>query len=165
MQPNWFPLHFATLGQSTLPTLESSKPSIEDCDLSSRIDSMKHIARLNPSTIFERDKEGRTFLHYACRLDSTSLVAAALETVKEPVAFLKLANANGALPLHNTARFSESLSVLDYVVEQYPTALTERNNENLLPLHWAAAKSKNPKIIDRLVEAHPQGIREVNSEG
>jgi hypothetical protein len=129
-----------------------------------RVKYLQILAGSFPSFVVERDKEGRSILHYASRLDSATLVKEALALARFPIS-LDLANANGALPLHNAARFSESVEVVNCVKDLYPVALKIGNNIAALPLYWAAAKSRNTAIVDSLLDGCPRAIFTCNDEG
>lgn len=124
---------------------------------------VKKLALAYPESVTDVDKEGRSFLHYACRINSVEIISTAL-SVAIPRISCTYTNQNGALPFHNAARFSSSLEVIRYVKRQYPEALIRGNNDGTLPIHWAAAKTKNVEIIDELLAEYPEGIRIPNSE-
>ena len=156
LSKHWLPMHWAILGN-----LDQENLSLTTDE---KVKSMKEIASYLPDSSLELDKEGRSYLHYACRLNSQVLVEKALEFSQEPVTLI-MPNANGALPLHNVARFSNSEDVLDFVIKKNPSTIRVGNNDNTLPLHWASAKSRNVKIILKLIEAFPDAIRMRNNEG
>lgn len=146
---------------ATTSSSASSGPHVED----DRLWILRSLVSRFPNTIQERDLEGRTVLHVAARLDSVPLFQCTLRQCKDfngPT--LATANANGALPLHNTARFSRSEEVFRAVAKAYPGALTITNNEGLYPLHWAAAKNRSLGIIRCLLQYQPESINVVNNE-
>eukprot|EP01031_Cornospumella_fuschlensis_P034720 gene34720-42045_t len=127
---------------------------------------LNHLVSCAASAIMEKDIEGRTVLHIASRLPSTALFDCVLKHTKaRDSGMLSLPNHNGALPLHNTARFSRSPAMLEKVAAAYPTALTTVNNDAMLPLHWAAAKNRSVDIIKRLLSVDPAHVRTPNAEG
>eukprot|EP01035_Chromulina_nebulosa_P019480 gene19480-25364_t len=184
---HWLPLQWAVLGEeeSLTDSYDKCLPSKEietinsynnsfkyyDSDainksVDKRLEIIELIGNNYPETIEERDKEGRTFLHYACRLDSVDLIDSALKVANlSKTISLGVTNSNGALPFHNTARFSTSLEVLKHVRSLYPIATTVGNNDMTLPLHWAAAKTRNFNIILELWKAFPDAIKTANNEG
>jgi ankyrin repeat protein len=183
----WLPLHWAVLGARAggpsdgfsscdHPSALTNHPngSITSSNMSNgilgsshvdgRLEIVESIAAAYPHFIQQCDSEGRSYLHYACRLDSIDLVTTSLKISRMPIC-LSFINSNGAMPFHNSARFSQSLSLIKHMLQLQPTAIQVGNNDGVLPLHWAAAKSKNPLIIDELVNAYPEGAMVQNQEG
>ena len=76
----------------------------------------------------------------------------------------QFANSNGALPLHNTARFGKSFEVYQQLAALYPAALHAPNDVGTLPLHWASAKNTNVLIVEDIINAFPEAISIVNNE-
>jgi ankyrin repeat protein len=113
----------------------------------------------------ELDKEGRSILHYASRMNSTALVDCVMQYASPGGFGPELANANGAFPLHNVARFSSSKAVAEAVLRQSPHIIAVGNNDGALPLHWAAAKNKDLDLVNALIAAHPEAVTTVNHEG
>lgn len=124
----------------------------------------KIIASCYPSSITDLDSEGRSYLHYACRLNSVPLLRTALSIAKSPIS-MNFTNGNGAIPFHNSARFSSSTEIVQFILNEFPEKISVGNKDGSLPLHWAAAKSKNYLIIDQLIAAMPEGIQKQNHEG
>jgi ankyrin repeat protein len=169
---NWMAAHWAILGDPSKHTYDVSRklaPSsllqIENVE-DDRIFVVNSLAKILPRSFTETDREGRSVLHIAARLDSVLLFESVLHhTQMNGGPRINDANLNGALPLHNTARFSRSLELLQRVEREYPPAIKAINHEGLLPLHWAAVKNRSPDILKHLIEVYPDGIKEPNLEG
>ena len=158
---DWLPLHWAVLGNNRY---KKQNNLIQSTVIDDRINAVESISKAFPESINELDKEGRSFLHYACRLDSIPLIDMALKCTNNTVT-LAYRNLNGALPFHNSARFTNSLNLLKHVYSLYPTAINVANKDGTLPLHWAAAKTTDSKIIEELYNIHPHAISQQNFEG
>lgn len=183
IRQDWLAAHWAVLGDPdcdynepcceqagnhcSCPNVESFlSPQDESVASDERPLVLDHLVSYAPNAIVEKDIEGRTVLHIASRLSSTTLFDCVLRHAKmRDVDMLLLPNHNGALPLHNTARFSRSPSMLDRVASAYPTALIAINNDAMLPLHWAAAKNRSVNIINKLLAVDPAHVRTPNAEG
>eukprot|EP01039_Chlorochromonas_danica_P000444 gene444-478_t len=139
----------------------------EDIIEDERLSIMHHLVPFQPSTVAEVDLEGRTVLHIAARLESVPLFKCVLKQCRIfNGATLDKPNLNGALPLHNSARFSCSKEIFDIVRQSCPQALRALNNDGMLPLHWAAAKNRNVDIIRSLIElGDPDDTKLANIEG
>jgi ankyrin repeat protein len=169
----WMAAHWATLGDPEKHCYDISRNSsnivpnsLSRCTEDDRIVLVNNVAKLLPHSFTETDREGRSVLHIAARLDSVPLFTTVLQhSVANHGPRISDPNFNGALPLHNTARFSRSLELLERVEQEYPDAVRAINHEGLLPLHWAAVKNRNPEIVKHLIEAYPDGIKKPNSEG
>lgn len=171
---NWLSVHWAILGDPQLHpydrshfcgannTAASPLPAAEDDQLV----ILDSLAKILPEAFAETDRDGRSILHIAARLDSIPLFEKILDiSSKHNGPKITDANNNGALPLHNTTRFSGSIELLQRVEQEYPHAVTIPNHDGLLPLHWAAVKNTNVAIINHLLAAYPAGIRLPNAEG
>lgn len=149
--PDWLPIHWAVLKQKG-----------DDFRM------LQSMVKFFPTTIQQLDKEGRSVLHYACRLESPALVDNIILMSKDMspnLNQLDFSNSNGALPLHNLARFSKSYELFQHVKSLYSPALEAKNKEGLLALHWSACKSINANIIKELINLYPESIRVKNNEG
>lgn len=155
LEKRWLPLQWGAVGNIGL---------VNNREIDLRISNLNNIAMVFPETINELDREGRSFLHYCCRLESVKLIDRALRITKPPI-LLTFPNSNGAFPVHNASRYSKSESVVSYLINAMPEIIRQGNFENTLPLHWAAAKSRNVKIIEALLSAYPDGIEKPNNEG
>lgn len=172
---HWMAAHWAILGDPMLHSYDVPVKSTTSFlngkidfkgEFDERIVAVNQLAKIIPESFTETDKEGRSVLHIAARLDSVPLFECALESAKlNNGAKISDINNNGALPLHNTARFSKSLPLLQRVEREFPEAVRAVNHEGLLPLHWAAVKNRNPEIVRYLLKAFPGGITMPNSEG
>jgi ankyrin repeat protein len=175
---HWLPIHWAVLGDDMYDVegadavvLQSNKsPPRNDnagsCKYSHRISLINTIVKSYPSVANQLDREGRSILHYAARLSSVALVDCVMKFAVLPGGFGPAhTNLNGAFPLHNTARFSKSLSVMQYLLKIHPDLVTVGNNDGTLPLHWAAAKNSNLEIVRCLIDAFPQALQIANHEG
>lgn len=76
----------------------------------------------------------------------------------------QFANSNGALPLHNTARFGKSFDVYRHLASLYPAAFRTPNDAGTLPLHWAAAKNTNLLIVEDIINSFPEAISTITHE-
>lgn len=168
---HWLPIHWAVLGDD-LHDVDGANKSLPrnditgGCKYSKRISLINSIVKAYPSVANQLDREGRSILHYAARLSSVALVECVLKFAVSPGGFGPAhTNLNGAIPLHNTARFSKSLFVMQYLLKIHPDLVTVGNNDGTLPLHWAAAKNSNLDIIRCLIEAYPQALQIANHEG
>ena len=118
-----------------------------------------------PALANQLDKEGRSILHYAARQNSDALVDCVVKHTAPDGFGPDVANANGAFPLHNVARFSQSPAVATTMLRTSPHIITVGNNDGTLPLHWAAAKNTNLGILEILMAAHPDAVKTPNHEG
>mmetsp|Transcript_34622 Transcript_34622/g.32985 ORF Transcript_34622/g.32985 Transcript_34622/m.32985 type:complete len:537 (-) Transcript_34622:447-2057(-) len=147
----WMSIHWALLG--------------DDC-FGDRITMIDTIVKAHGEVVDELDREGRSILHYASRLSSVSLVKFIMKYSRSPGGFgPNERNLNGAFPLHNAARFSRSLSVVECISDLDPSIIFEGNNGGTLPLHWAAAKNTNLDIINFLMTANPEASNTANHDG
>jgi ankyrin repeat protein len=154
-------INSSSSNRSDLPLVVSPPIQIDD-----RIFVLDQLAKILPNAFRDTDREGRSVLHIAARLDSVPLFECALKhSLENDGPKISDVNFNGALPLHNTARFSQSLELLKRVEKEYPDAVRAQNHDGLLPLHWAAVKNRSREIIDYLMAAYPPGIRHPNLEG
>eukprot|EP01034_Spumella_vulgaris_P023076 gene23076-29268_t len=114
----------------------------------------------------ELDKEGRSMLHIAARLDSEELLREVANHSHAPHGRgIDFANLNGALPVHNAARFCQSVEVFNLAAALGPEATNLANNDGILPLHWAAAKNTSVSIIQSLLQLAPAAAFTANNEG
>jgi ankyrin repeat protein len=168
LKKEWCSAHWTILGDTRFEEVNCSvgehdhtKDTHEE-----QIIVLDHLSAIMPTSFQETDKEHRSVLHFAARLDSVSLFENVLRNCQKVKGYsVKDANHNGALPLHNTARFSKSLPVFLRVEEEYKEALTAKNHEGMMPLHWAAAKNHSVEIVQHLIETYPASIRIPNEEG
>jgi ankyrin repeat protein len=70
-------------------------------------------------------------------------------------------NDDGHLPLHIACRFGAPLSVIQYLVEQYPESVRINKGEEskLRPLHWACWGRASMDVIRYLVALEPEAVR------
>lgn len=170
---NWLAAHWAILGDPdkhdfTAKPHPEHDPEHEEEEAADdeRLCLLDCLVPYQPSTVREVDSEGRTVLHIAARLHSVPLFHSVLALCgRFNGCTLATANLNGALPLHNAARFNRSEQVFSSVAQAYPAALTAENNDGMLPLHWAAAKGRSVAIIRSLLAAHPLAVTTANWEG
>ena len=134
--------------------------------LKSPLDTLQILSSSDPESIKELDKEGRSILHYASRLEDINLLQTItnITTTKSGYGY-DFTNHNGALPLHNVARFGKSYPVYRKVLEAYPQAIQMPNEAGTLPLHWAAAKNSSIEIVKDIILTFPGAISIVNNEG
>jgi ankyrin repeat protein len=167
----WLSSHWAALGDPGEHPfcLNYDGPCLTenaDNEFDKRVFVMKRLGNVMPDCFKEVDKEGRSVLHIAARLDSVKLFETALECCRQfNGKSIHDANSNGALPLHNAARFCNCLSVYERVRDEFPGAVEQLNNDEMFPLHWAAAKNRNVSIVKDLIERYPIGIKSPNHEG
>ena len=176
---DWLSIHWAVLGNELYDsgvdvpmsngTVQPSKCTAQETkihEIAEQVSLIDTIVKTYPETAQELDKEGRSVLHYASRLSSPSLVECVMKFSGFPRGFgPNQANLNGAFPLHNAARFSKSLEVLELVKSLDPTIVALGNNDGTLPIHWAAAKNSNLDIIHALIKAYPEAMKTPNNEG
>lgn len=182
----WLAAHWTVLGKnnydhpahdeqedisiSTRTTTTTDSMEVVSSQLVTPVDEqivvLDQLADIYPSSFKEVDKEKRSILHIAARLDSIPLFDAVLKNCKRTKGItVKDSNLNGALPLHNAARFSKSSSLFLHVEDEYKEALIMKNKEGMLPLHWAAAKNRSVEIVKHLIDTYPECIRIPNDEG
>lgn len=177
------------IASSTLPELnsivnfESRKdtylPTLTQYNIQERISIIKNLPRLSSShhPLLEIDKGERTVLHLASRLNSIELFDCVNQILndlnekknKDESSELKLINIqtfnlNGALPLHNAARFCTTFPLFKHVYMCDPQLINYANNDRMLPLHWAAAKNKNINNIKLLLNSNKNSISMENIE-
>ena len=159
----WLQIHWALIGENVRENTESGKQ---------RVSAAKQLANLFPDSVGDFDKEGRSIGHYAARLslpDLVDFVGKFSESESEyghgATGFLSVTNSNGALPLHNAARFCGSVEVAEKILGLYPDAIQVPNNDGSLPIHWAAAKNKNIQLVELLLEKFPEAIAQQTKEG
>lgn len=170
---DWLPLHWAVLGEANMPCGKcyafkngtSSSSFVDTNEVDRRIRVVKALMTTYPSMANQLDKEGRSILHYAARQNSEALVDCVIQHTSPDGFGPDVANANGAFPLHNVARFSKSTAVAATMLQNSPHIITVGNNDGTLPLHWAAAKNTNLGILEILIKAHPDAIKIANHEG
>jgi hypothetical protein len=109
LNQTWLAAHWAVLGDPDLhpfhkSTKNQSLASIHNPD--ERISILSCLIPYFPSTLTETDLEGRSVLHIASRLGSIALFDCVLGHCDRYHGLsLAHANHNGAIPLHNAARF------------------------------------------------------------
>jgi ankyrin repeat protein len=172
LKKEWCAAHWTILGDTRFEeecpvqsVLQKEPDGLKDAHVEQMI-VLDYLSIIMPTTFQETDKEHRSVLHFAARLDSVSLFDNVRSNCQKVKGYsVKDANHNGALPLHNTARFSKSLPVFLRVEEEYAEALIAKNHEGMMPLHWAAAKNHSVEIVQHLIERYPASIRIPNDEG
>ena len=70
-------------------------------------------------------------------------------------------------PLHCSAVYSDSVSFVQYVTQQNPSALRTKDCRGRLPIHESAWNISNSRydIFRTLVEAYPEGMQVVDNDG
>ena len=85
-----------------------------------------------PRNIDKQYKEGKTALHYACRLGLESLV----ERILERGARVDMVDKDGDTVLHESAR--ENYGVADILLSSNADLINHKNNSGRTPLHYAS---------------------------
>ncbi len=162
----WLAAHWAILGDPCIHSFSSQNNYRAVSGFDSRVFAIEALGNIMPDCFKEVDKEGRSVLHIAARLDSVDLFEITLQSCeKYNGKTIQDANLNGALPLHNAARFCNCPAVYERVRNEYPEAITMVNLDDMLPLHWAAVKNRNVTIVRDLMQRYPEGIISANHEG
>jgi ankyrin repeat protein len=99
-------------------------------------------------------------LFTACQQQPQSLDHIRALVEKNP-SIVQARNDDGHLPLHIACRFGASLSVIKYLVEQYPESIQIKKDEDakLRPLHWACWGRASMDVIRYLVALEPEAVR------
>jgi ankyrin repeat protein len=74
---------------------------------------------------------------------------------------------DGDLPLHYAARYTESVEVIEFLLQAYPTATQARGVDNLIPLHNALYNEslERSAIAKCLIDADPSSASLCNLDG
>lgn len=83
-------------------------------------------------------------------------VSVMLSTAKVP---------GGQLPLHAACTWGASFDVIQYLIQQYSSGLTVRDDYGNLPLHCACFSGVETNILKLLVSYYPQSISYPNAQG
>eukprot|EP01038_Epipyxis_sp_PR26KG_P009439 gene9439-12719_t len=159
----WCALQWALVGDIVSNEESETQRMQSFIDLADSYSDLKH----------EVDKEGRTIVHYTARMNSLALarevVSRSYDSSKMKItdaeSLVTKINFNGALPLHNAARFSRTPIVLNYFADLIPETILVGNNEGILPLHWAAAKNTCIEIVQSLIKANPSVLHTPTHDG
>lgn len=106
--------------------------------------------------------------------DHTSAVKLALESSRLPTihtifsacpALIRTADADGAYPIHDTARLSRTVSCLEYIIALWPEGVNALDRRGNTPLHWACTKRRGEDLTIPLLRAAPKTMRVYNRQG
>jgi hypothetical protein len=103
--------------------------------------------------------EGATIGHYAAATPQNGV--ALLEAISAHCPdMLHLRDANGDYPLHFAARYSGDVEVLQYLIQQNPSATSAQGRDQQTPLSALVCRyePKLEALLDCLVEADPQSL-------
>jgi ankyrin repeat protein len=68
----------------------------------------------------------------------------------------------GLLPLQVACQYEAPLDVIKFLVEQWPDAVKETNQNGFLPLHIACSNKAPLEVIQFLVEQWPDAVKEAS---
>ena len=67
---------------------------------------------------------------------------------------------NGMLPLHYACKRNAPLEVLEFLIQQYPASVKEKDNQGKLPLHYACKNNAPIQVLEFLVQQYPDSFKE-----
>jgi len=110
-------------------------PLIHACRRDTSLDVVKAV--LTGKTAKQADKEGKCALHWACEYRSNKAKIQLL--VETAPSILQHVDSYGRLPLHwecsVVSEREEKMTVVTYLVEQYPDAVSVKDTDGRTPLH------------------------------
>jgi len=72
----------------------------------------------------------------------------------------------GRLPLHNMFSYKRApCQLVLKLIQVYPKAVSEEDDDKLLPIHHACFWGTSPKIIEILIKTYPEGLDHPNAFG
>jgi len=118
-----------------------------------------------PASLQIRDHTGTSVIHKACRINSSLFKIRIL--VEHDTAALRAVDHFGALPIHALFQNNStpSLSLIHYLVAQYPVSLQIPDRAGSLVLHEACRSNASVESIHVLVERHPAALRIRDNSG
>jgi len=131
-----------------------------------RHDKVKFLYDLYPEAIAMANNEGDTPFHVVCTQDNICLEAVQFLIARNPDA-VKTKNLEGRLPLHLACERAEedesSISLVSLLLNLYPSAAKEIDNDGCLPLHYVSiCNHREIRTAHLLVESFPRAVRIVS---
>jgi ankyrin repeat protein len=128
---------------------------------------VQYLASLWEEAVLQTDNQGCFPIHYVRSFtnDPSILDPADMLFMMWPES-LQQANDAGEIPLHGAAE-SNSLPLVQFIVEKYPAGLQHRSNDGLLPIHKAvqAAQPVGEQVVPYLVQQWPDSVLEETNDG
>ena len=56
------------------------------------------------------------------------------------------------------------LKVVNFLVQQYPDSLKEKDNQEKLPLHYACENNAPPQVLEFMVQQYPDSVMEKDKD-
>ena len=70
----------------------------------------------------------------------------------------KYRDADGLLPLHWACSGAPPVSIVEALLESYPSAARKRDHEGSTPLHFATHYSASVSVVDKLLSVYPEAV-------
>jgi ankyrin repeat protein len=159
-------LIFKDPGAVTLPEYKLGKTPVHAAAARGQsIEVLRYLLRQRPNATAELDAWGKTPLACACA-DPT----VAVETMEFLIdgSAISTPDRAGMFPLHIAAanNASQTIEILQILLEEWPAAITETDRNGRLPIHAACT---NPRISVAVLEfigkAYPQGYKTFDKYG
>jgi ankyrin repeat protein len=139
------------------------------CDHLNRLEVLEYLLDLHPAAIGISNNAGDLPLHVACRHCGLPEDILRLLITRKPEA-TKVKNNDGHTPLalvyanarYSTVATSCNRSIFSMLIDVYPRAVRELDNDGRLPLHHACASGICVKEIKALVKLYPPSISVVS---